>query len=203
MNISTCWSMVKLRCFWRLFASLSTWLACQRRAQRPRLTTPLLPPRPSSRNNGISPEGASLDGPLATLTNSSGLSSGTLPWRHVGGWSLVDERPGGGEMRMGLVPGSEGILSASPSPSLHSAARRQPLSPLPRPVRYDIRRPPRSKRNTLGPGSASALAASLALLGGLPYLNSVGPGGVARSAGRPVVPEPRRRRASHCEQVLF
>jgi hypothetical protein len=43
--------------------------------------------------------------------------------------------------------------------------------------------PPRRRRNTLGPGSASALAASLTLLSGLQYLNSVGPGGVARSLG--------------------
>ncbi len=38
--------------------------------------------------------------------------------------------------------------------------------------------PPRCRRNTLGPCSASALAESLALLGGLPYLNRVGPGGI-------------------------
>ena len=69
MNISTRWSMALWCCFRRLFASLSTWLACQRRAQRPRLTTSRLPPRPSCRNNGIGPEGAtSLAGPLATLT---------------------------------------------------------------------------------------------------------------------------------------
>jgi hypothetical protein len=131
MNISTRWSMALRCCFGRLFASLSTWLAFQRRAQRPRLTTPRLPPRPSRRNNGIGPEG--LAGPLVPSPSSSGLSSGMAPWRHAGGWRLVDGRPGGGEMRMGSVPGTEGILSASPRPSLRSAARRQPLSPLPRP----------------------------------------------------------------------
>ncbi len=71
MNISTRWSMALRCCFGRLFASLSTWLACQRRAQQPRLNTPgpRLPPRPSRRNNDICPEGAtSLAGPLATLT---------------------------------------------------------------------------------------------------------------------------------------
>ena len=134
MNISTRWSMALQCCFWRLFASLSTWIACQRRAQRPRLTTPRLPPRPSRRNNGIGPEGAtSLAGPLATLTKLQWLELRYCPLAACGGWRLVDRRPCGGEMPMGSVPGRERILSTSPRPSLRSAARRQPLSPLLRP----------------------------------------------------------------------
>jgi hypothetical protein len=145
MNIRTRWSMALRSCFGRLFASLSTWLACQRRAQRPRLITPRLPPRPSRRNKGIGPEGAtSLAGPLATLTKFQWLELRYCPLAACEGWRLEDGRPDGGEMRMGLVPGREGILSASPRPSLRSAARRAPPRPRPHPpvpVRYDSRRP--------------------------------------------------------------
>jgi hypothetical protein len=73
-------------------------------------------------------EGAtSLAGPLATLTKLQWLELRYGPWRHAEGWRLVDGRPGGGEIRIDSVPGREGILSASPRPSLRSAASRLPL----------------------------------------------------------------------------
>jgi hypothetical protein len=95
MNISTCGSMALLCCFGRLFASLSTLLACQRRAQLPRLPTPRLPPRPSRRNNGISPEGAtSLAGPLATLTKLQWLELRYGPLAACGGVALGGREAG-------------------------------------------------------------------------------------------------------------
>jgi hypothetical protein len=190
MNISTRWSMALRCCFRRLFASLSTWLACQRRAQLPHLTTPwpLLPPSPSRRNNGIGPEGAtSLAGPLATLTKLQWLELRHCPLAACGGVAL-----GGREVR----EGGNTLCFATSIPALCRAQTASFPTPPPPPA-MTASGPPRSRRNTLGPGSATALAASLALLGGLPYLNRVGPGGVACSAGRPVVPEPRRRRVSH------
>jgi hypothetical protein len=95
MKISTRWSMVLRCCFRRLFASLSTWLACQRRAQRPRLTTPRLPPRPSRRNNGIGPKGAtSLAGPLATITKLQWLELRYCPLAACGGVALGGREAG-------------------------------------------------------------------------------------------------------------
>jgi hypothetical protein len=205
MNISTRGSMALRCCFGRLFASLSTWLACQRRAQRPRLTTPRLPPRPSRRNNGIGPEGAtSLAGPLATLTKPQWLELRYGPLAACGGVALGGREAGrrGNADGLGAREGGNTLCFAK---SILPLCRQQTASfpTPPPPPAMTVGAPPRRRRNTLGPGSASALAASLARLGGLPYLNRVGPGGVARSAGRPVVPEPRRRMASHGEQVLF
>jgi hypothetical protein len=98
--------------------------------------------------------------------------------------------------------GGNTLRFATPIPPLYSAQTASfPTPPPPPPMTAGA--PPRRRRKALGPGSASALAASLARLGGLSYLNRVGPGGVARAAGRPVVPEPRRRRASQGEQALF
>ncbi len=76
---------------------------------------------------------------------------------------------------------------------------------------------PHRRSNALGPCGASEIAASLARLGGISYVNlecapphplplglqHVGPGGVARVAVCPVVPGPQRRRAPQFEQVLF
>ncbi len=204
MNINTRGSMALLCCFGNLFASLSTWLACQRRAQRPLLTTPRLPPRPSRRNNGIGQEGAtSLAGPLATLTKLLWLELRYGPLAARGGGALGGREAG----RRGTVDGlgaREG--GNTPLRHVHPSALRQQTASFPNPPlppAMPAGAPPRRRRNTLGPCSASALAVSLARLGGLPYLNRVGPGGVARSAGLPVVREPWSRRASHCEQVLF
>jgi hypothetical protein len=199
MNISTRGSMALWCCFGRLFASLSTWLASQRCAQRTRPTTAQLPPRPSRRNNGIGPEGAtSLAGPLAIHTKLQWLELRYGPLAACGGVALGGREAG----RRGHADGlgaREGGRDYSPLSHVHSSA----LPPADRLFPHSPASYPRSRRNTLDSGSASALAASLARLGGLPYLNRVGPGGVARSAGRPVVPEPQRRTASHCEQVYF
>jgi hypothetical protein len=116
-----------------------------------------------------------------------------------------------GEREAGRRGNADGLSAREGANTLHFAtyipahcrAQTASFPTPPSPSAMTAGAPPRRRRNTLGPGSASALAASLALLGGLPYLNRVGPGGVARSAGLPVVPEPRRRRASHGEQVLF
>jgi hypothetical protein len=110
-------------------------------------------------------------GPSRPSPSSSGLSSGTAPWRHAGGWRLVDGRPGGGEMRMGSVPGREGILSVPPRPSLR-ADSLFPHSPVP--VRYDSRRPSPPQAQHPRPQQR------------------VGPGSIPRAAGRPAVPEPCR-----------
>jgi hypothetical protein len=199
MNISTRWSMALRCCFWRLFASLSTWLACQRRAQRPRLTTPRLPPRPSRRNNGIGPEGAtSLAGPLATLTKLQWLELRYCPLAACGGVALGGREAGrrGNADGLGAREGGNTLRFATSIPALCRAQTASFPTP-PSPSAMTAGAPPRRRRNTLGPCSASARAASLALLGGLQFLNCVGPGGVPRSAGRPVVPEPWGCRASH------
>jgi hypothetical protein len=133
MNISTRWSMALRCCFGRLFASFSTWLACQRRAQRPRLTTPLLPPRPSRRNNSIGSEGAtSLAGPLATLTKLQWLELRYCPLAACGGVALGGQEAGRRGNADGLCAreGGNTLLFAASIPAL---CRRQPLSPLPRP----------------------------------------------------------------------
>jgi hypothetical protein len=206
-NISTRGSMAKyimLRCcFGRLFASLSTWLACKRRAQRPRLTTPRLPPRPSRRNSGIGPEVAtSLAWPLrvASLTKLQWLELRYGPLAVCGGVVRVGREAGrrGDADGLGAREGGNTLRFATSIPThCHAQTASFPTTPgFPAPARYH-------RRSTLGPGSASALAASLAQLGSLSYLNRVGPGDVARSAGRPVVPESRRRRASQGEQVLY
>jgi hypothetical protein len=102
MNISTRGSIALQCCYGRLFASLSTWLACQRRDQLPRLTTPRFPHAPPA---GITASAQraprALLGPSRPSPSSSGLSSGMAPWWLTGEWRLVDGRPGGGEMRMG------------------------------------------------------------------------------------------------------
>jgi hypothetical protein len=187
MNVSTHGSMALRCCFGRLFASLSTRLACQRRAQQPRLTTPRLLPRPSRWNNGIGPEGAtSLTGPLATLTKLQWLELryGTLA--ACGRVALGGREAGRSGSADGFCAreGGNTLRFATPIPSaLQRADRLFPHSPAPAP--YDSRRP--------SPPQAQHP---------LPR-QSVGPGGVARAAGRPVVPEPRRRRASQGEKALF
>jgi hypothetical protein len=182
MNISTRWSMALRCCFWRLFASLSTWRACQRRAQRPRLTTPWLPPRRSRRNNGISPEGAtSLAGPLATLTKLQWLELRYCPLAACGGVALGEREAGRGGNADGLSA-REGANTLHFATSIPALCRAQTAS-FPTPPSQSAMTagtPPRRRRNTLGPGSASARAASLALLGGLQFLNRVGPGRVAQ-----------------------
>jgi hypothetical protein len=207
MNISTRGSMALRCCFGRLFASLSTWLACQRRAQRPRLTTPRLPPRPSRRNNciGPGPEGAtSLAGPLATLTklqwlelrygSPGGMRGVALGGREVGRRVNAD---GLGAREGGNTP----LRHVHPS-ALPPADRHFPQSPAP--ARYDSRRPspmqaqhPRP-RQRVGPGGVAREAGRP----DVPELHRPWRG-VARSAEWPVVPEPRHRRASQGEQVLF
>jgi hypothetical protein len=130
-------------------------------------------------------------------------------------WPPGDMRGGGAWWKGGRAEGKCGwarcqggreysqLRHVHPSalPPAESLFPHSPRSPPPPPA-MTAGAPPRSRCNTLGHGSASALAGSLAQLGGLQYLNSVGPGGVACSAGRPVVPEPRRRRASQGEQDL-
>ena len=178
MNSSTRWSMALWCCFGRLFASLSTWLACQRRAQRPRLTPPPLPPRPSRRNNGIGPEGAtSLAGPLATLTKLQWLELRYCPLAACGGVAL-------GEREAGRRGNADGLSAREGANTLHFATSipalcRAQTASFPTPLSQSAMTagaPPRSRRNTLGPGSASARAASIALLGVLQFLNCVGPG---------------------------
>ncbi len=176
MNISTRWSMALRCCFGRLFASLSTWLACQRCAQRPHLTTHRLPPRPSRRNNGIGPEGAtSLAGPLSTLTK--------LQWLELRYSPLVACVGGGAWWTGGRAEGKcgwawcQGGREYSPLRHVHPCAlpRADSLFPLsPVPVRYDSRRPSPSQAQHPRPRQR------------------VGPGGVPRAAGRPAVSEPRR-----------
>ena len=74
-------------------------------------------------------------------------------------------------MRMGSVPGREGILRFATSiPQLcHQQTASFPTPPPP--PAMTVCAPPSRRRNILGPCSASALAASLARLGGLSYLN--------------------------------
>ncbi len=123
INISTRGSMALRCCFWRLFASLFIWFACQRRAQRPRLTTPLLPPRPSRRNNCIGPlaEGAtSLAGPLATLTKLQWLELRYAPLATCGGVALggqVAERTGNAD-GLGAREGGNTLRFATSIPPL-------------------------------------------------------------------------------------
>ncbi len=175
MNISNRGSMVLRCCFRRLFASLSTWLACQRRAQRPRLTTPRLPPRPSRRNIGIDPEGAtSLAGPLATLTKLQWLELRYDPLAACWGVALGGREAG----RKGNADGL-GAREREYSPLRHVHPSALPpadsLFPhSPAPARYDSRLPSPQQAQHPRP------------------LQRVGPGGAARPAGRPAVPEPRR-----------
>jgi hypothetical protein len=175
MNISTRWSMALLCCFRRLFASLSTWLACQRRAQRPNLTTPRLPPLPSSRNNGIGPEGAtSLVGPLATLTKLQWLELRCGPL--VACWGVGAWWTGGraeGKCRWARCQGGRDspLRHVHPCP-LPRADSLLPHSPVP--VRCDSRRPSPPQAQHPRPRQR------------------VGPGGVPRAAGLPAVPEQRR-----------
>ncbi len=153
-------------CFRLLFASLSTWLACQRLAQRLRLTTPRLLPRPSRRNNCIGPEGATtFAGPLATLTKlrclelrygplAVGRAEGESGWaRCQGGRKYYPLR----HVRPSTLPCADSLFPHS----------------LP-PARYDSRRPSPPQAQRPRPRQR------------------VGTGGVARAAGRPVVPEPCR-----------
>ena len=87
-------------------------------------------------------------------------------------------------MQMGSVPGRE--YSPLRHVYLCTLPRADSLFPYsPVPVRYDSLLPSPPQAQHPRPRQR------------------VGPGGVARSAGRPVVPEPRRRMASHGEQVLF
>jgi hypothetical protein len=220
IDISTRGSMTLWCCFSRLLASLSTWrdarLACQRRAQRPRLTPPPLPPRPSRRNNGIGPEGAtSLAGPLATLTKLQWLELGYGPLAACEGVVL-----GGREAwRRGnadwLCAREGGETHCSATSTLSSAARRVRRRPPLPPVHVVAGTWARPRAATDG-GSDGALHSPLARPRPLdsrrpspPQVERprprrrVGPGGVARAAGRPVVPEPQRRRALQGEQVLF
>ncbi len=165
MNISTRGSMVLRCCFGRLFASLSTWLACQRRAQLPRLTTPLLPPRPSRRNKGIGQEGAtSLAGPLQTLTKLQWPELGYCPLAACWGVALGGQEAGrrGGGTADGLGTREEGntLRFATSTPPLCRAQTASFPTPPPPPA-MTAGAPPRSRRNTLCPVSASALAALL------------------------------------------
>jgi hypothetical protein len=156
MNISTRWSMVLQCCFGRLFASLSTWLACQRRAQRPRLTTPRLPPRPSRRNNGIGPEGAtSLAGPLATLTKLQWLELRYGPLAACEGVALDGREAGRRGNADGLCARERGntLHFATSIPALCRAQTASFPTP-PSPSAMTACAPLRCSRNTLGPGSA-------------------------------------------------
>ena len=180
MNISTRWSMALRCCFRRLFASLSTWLACQRRAQLPHLTTPwpLLPPSPSRRNSGIGPEGAtSLAGPLATLTTLQWLELRYCPLAACGGVAL-GEREAGRRGHADGLSAREGVNTLHFATSIPALCRAQtasfPTPPSPSRSAMTAGAPPRRRRNTLGPVSASARMESLARLCGLPYLNRVG-----------------------------
>ncbi len=150
------------------------------------------------------PEGAtSLAGPLATLTKLQWLELRYSPLaacgREGGAWWTGGRAEGecgwAGEGRNTLC-----LAMSFPQPCRAQTASF-PTSPPPPPMTAGA--PPRRRRNALCPGSALALAASLARLGGMSYLNCLGPGGVARAAGRPVVPEPQCRMASQGEQVLF
>jgi hypothetical protein len=109
-------------------------------------------------------------GPSRPSPSSSGLSSGTAPWRHAGGRRLVDGRPGGWAR-------CQGGREYSPLRCVHPCALPRadsifPHSPVP--VRYDSRRP--SPPQAQHPRTRQR----------------VGPGGIPRAAGRPAVPEPRR-----------
>ncbi len=93
------------RCAACLCASLSPWRgarpACHARAQPP---CPTPPPRPSRRDSGIGPEGAtSLVGPLATLTKLEilDLRYGWLPWVVRAGRGMSDDRWRGGGLKGG------------------------------------------------------------------------------------------------------
>ncbi len=177
MNISTRWSMALRCCFGRLFASLSTWLACQRCAQRPRLTTPRLPPRPSRRNCCIGPEGAtSLAGPFVTLTKLQWLELRYGPPGGMrGGGAWWTGGPGRAEGKYGWARCREGgntpLRHVHPS-ALPPADHLFPQSPSP--SRYDSLRPSPTQAQHPRPRQR------------------VGPGGVARAVGRPAVPEPHR-----------
>jgi hypothetical protein len=175
MNISTRGSMELRCCFGRLFVLLYTWVACQRPAQRPRITTPRLPPRPSRSNTRRAPRASPGPSRPSPSSGSSGLISGTAPWLHAGGWRLVDG--GGAWWTGGRAEGECGWAwcqegrKYSPLHHVHPSAQTASLpTPLPPPP-TTVGAPPRRRRNALGPCSASALAASLARLGGLPYLN--------------------------------
>jgi hypothetical protein len=117
--------------------------------------------------------------------SSSGLSSGTAPWRHAGGgaWWTGGRREG--ECGWARCQGARkySLLRHVHPSALPRADILFPHSPAPAP--YDSRRSSPQQAQRPRPRQR------------------VGPGGVARAAGRPVVPEPRRRRASQGEQVLF
>jgi hypothetical protein len=143
-----------------------------------------LPPRPSRRNNrigpeGIGPEGAtSLAGPLATLTKLQWLELRYGPLVACGGVALGGREAGrrGNADGLGAREGGNTPLRHVHPSALPPADSLFPQSPVP--ARYDSRRP--SPTQAQHP------------------LQRVGPGGVARAAGRPAVPEahrPWRRRS--------
>jgi hypothetical protein len=126
-------------------------------------------------------------GPLATLTQLQRLDLRYGPLAACGGVALggrEDWRRGNAD-GLGAREGGNTLRFATSIPALCSTQTAS-FSTLPSPSAMTAGAPPLRRRNTLGPCRASALAAFLALLGGLQYLNRVGPGGVARSAGRPV-----------------
>jgi hypothetical protein len=183
MNISTCGSMGLRCCFGRLFCA-ALYMACLP-AMCPTATPDhsSLPPRSSRRNNCIGPEGAtSLAGLLATLTKLQWLELRYGPLVACGGVALGGREAGRRGTADGLgVRDSEGgntqLRHVHPS-ALPPADSLFPQSPAP--ARYDSRRPSPTQAQHPRPRQR------------------VGPGGVARAAGRPAVPEARlpwRRRS--------
>ncbi len=127
------------------------------------------------------PEGVtSLAGPLATLTKLQWLDLRYCPLAACGGGAMWTGVALGGleAWRRGNADGfsaREGGNTLRFATSIPPLCRAQTTSfptPLPQPP-ITAGTPPRRRRNALGSGSASALAASLARLGGLSYLNFV------------------------------
>ncbi len=169
------------------------YMACQRHAHQPRLATSRLPPRPSRRNKGIGPEGAtSLARPLVTLAKSQGLELryGRLAACGGGAWWTGGRAEGkcewawcqGGREYCQLRHVHPSALPRADRLFPHSRQLWQP-APLPAvgatPSAPAARRPWWCRSRgwaTCRTWTASALAASLARLGGLSYLNLCVPG---------------------------